>query len=270
MISISIILVNYNGCDFLADCLDSINRVINSDCEVIVIDNSSTDNSVEIVRDRFPSVRVICSEVNLGFGKASNLAVDRSQGAYLLFLNTDTLLTENTPQILADYLDRHPDVGAIGARMTFPDNSYQLSSGRLPNLAIEFIDKIRYRLDRRWHDLLANIYNKQYATVREVGWVTGACLMMRREIFHSLGGFDESFFMYFEDKDLCKRVGELGYKVIYYPDTSIIHLLGGSSQNITKSVNNYYRDSQLYYYQKHLSKFQTEILKLYLRLSGKV
>jgi N-acetylglucosaminyl-diphospho-decaprenol L-rhamnosyltransferase len=270
MISISIILVNYNGAEFLAECLDSIYRVINSDCEVIIIDNSSTDNSVEIVRDRFPSVRLICSEVNLGFGKASNLGVDRSQGTYLLFLNTDTILTENTPQILADYLDRHLDVGAIGARMTFRDGSYQLSSGMLPNLAIEFIDKIRYGLDRKWHDLWANIYHKQSATVREVGWVTGACLMIRREIFQSLGGFDEAFFMYFEDKDLCKRVRALGCKVIYDPDTSVIHLLGGSSQNITKSVNTYYRDSQLYYYQKHLSKFQTEILKLYLQRSGKV
>jgi N-acetylglucosaminyl-diphospho-decaprenol L-rhamnosyltransferase len=270
MISISIILVNYNGSEFLAECLNSIYKVINSDCEVIIVDNYSTDDSVDLVRDRFPSVRLICSEVNLGFGKASNLAVELAQGTYLLFLNTDTILTENTPQILADYLERDRDVAAIGARMTFPDGSYQLSSGRLPNLAIEFIDKMRYGLDRKWHDLVANIYNKQYATVREVGWVTGACLMIHREIFQRLGGFDVAFFMYFEDKDLCKRVSDLGFKVIYTPNTSVVHLLGGSSQNITKSVNTYYRASQLYYYQKHLSKFQTKILKLYLQRSGKV
>ncbi|AFY91600.1 glycosyltransferase family 2 protein [Chamaesiphon minutus] len=268
--SISIILVNYNGAEFLAECLNSLAKFINADCEVIVIDNSSTDNSVEIVRTRFTWVRLICSEVNLGFGKANNLAVERSQGKYLLFLNTDTLLTENTPQILAAYLDREPDVAAIGARITFQDGSYQLSSGMLPNLAIEFIDKIRYGLDRKWHGLVANIYNKQYSTIREVGWVTGACLMIHRDIYQRLGGFDPAFFMYFEDKDLCKRVRDLEFKVIYYPGTSIIHLLGGSSKNITKNINNYYRDSQLYYYQKHLNEIQLKILKFYLRLSGKI
>jgi N-acetylglucosaminyl-diphospho-decaprenol L-rhamnosyltransferase len=270
MIRTSIILVNYNGAKILIECLSSIEKEIDSDCEVIIVDNSSTDDSVEIVRALFPSVLLICSEVNLGFGKANNLAVEQAQGKYLLFLNTDTILTENTPQILADYLDREPDTAAIGARMTFRDGSYQLSSGILPNLIIEFIDKIRYGLDRKWHKLWAEIYNKQYSSVREVGWITGACLTIRKDIFQRLDGFDPAFFMYFEDKDICKRVGDLGFKVIYYPYTSVIHLLGGSSQNIPKKVNTYYRDSQLYYYQKHLSKLQTQILKLYLRLSGKV
>ncbi|WP_181243779.1 glycosyltransferase family 2 protein [Chamaesiphon polymorphus] len=268
--NISIILVNYNGAEFLAECLNSLAKFINADCEVIIVDNSSADNSVEIVRTRFPWVQLICSEVNLGFGKANNLAVEQSQGKYLLFLNTDTLLTEHTPQILADYLDREPDVAAIGTRITFQDGSYQLSSGMLPNLAIEFIDKIRYGLDRQWHNRVANIYNKQYSTIREVGWVTGACLTIRRDIYQKLGGFDPKFFMYFEDKDLCKRIRDLGFKVIYYPDTSIIHLLGGSSKNVTKNVDHYYRDSQRYYYQKHLNGIQLKILKLYLRLSGKI
>jgi len=269
MISISIILVNYNGCEFLVECLDSIYRVINSDCEVIIIDNSSTDDSIEIVRDRFPSVRLICSKVNLGFGKASNLAVDRVQCKYILFLNTDTILAENIPQILSDYLQQHQDIGVIGSRITFEDGSYQLSAGKLPNLAIELWDKIRYGLDRRWHQLFSGIYDRQYSKVQEVGWVTGACLMIRRDLFVRLGGFDESFFMYFEDKDICKRVRDTGFKVVYYPETSLIHLLGGSSQGIKKSINTYYRNSQLYYYQKHLGKFQIAILKLYLRLSGK-
>jgi N-acetylglucosaminyl-diphospho-decaprenol L-rhamnosyltransferase len=270
MLDISLVLVNYNGSDFIDDCLNSIDRVFDCcDREVIIIDNFSTDDSVKIVKDNFPQFKLITSQVNLGFSKANNLAVKYSQGNHLLFLNTDTILTENTPQILSDYLNQNPNVGAVGSRITFEEGSYQLSAGKLPNLAIELWDKIKYGLDRRWHQLFSGIYDRQYSTIREVGWLTGACLMIRRDVFEQIGGFDESFFMYFEDKDICKRVRDAGFKVVYYPETSLIHLLGGSSQGIKKSVNTYYRDSQLYYYQKHLGKFQTEILKLYLRLSGK-
>ena len=104
---------------------------------------------------------------NLGFSKANNLAVKHSHGEYLLFLNTDTILTEDTPKVLSDYLEQNKDVGAIGARITFEDGSYQLSFGKLPNLAIELWDKIRYGLDRRWHQIFSGIYDRQYSTVQE-------------------------------------------------------------------------------------------------------
>lgn len=271
MIPISIILVNYNGTSFLNECLSSIEQFTGIFAvEVIIVDNFSTDNSTKNIKDNFPSSILFCSQVNLGFGKANNLAAKHSHGKHLLFLNTDTILTENMPQILSDYLTQNQDVGVISPRITFRDGSYQLSCGKLPNLAIELLDKIRYGLDQKWHHIFENLYNKQHSTIQEMGWLTGACLMMRRDVFEQLGGFDESFFMYFEDKDICKRVHEAGWKVVYYPKTSLIHLLGGSSANIKKSVNTYYRDSQLYYYQKHLGKLQTAMLKLYLRLLGKV
>jgi N-acetylglucosaminyl-diphospho-decaprenol L-rhamnosyltransferase len=267
---LSIILINYNGAAVLHDCLSSIeNHTDFCNRELIIVDNSSADSSIKIIQENFFSVVLIRSPVNLGFGKANNLAVKHSQGEHLLFLNTDTILIENTPQILSNYLTQNQDVGAVSARITFADDSYQLSCGKLPNLAIEFIDKIRYGLDQKWHRTFSRIYDRQYSTVRKMGWLTGACLMIRRDVFEQLGGFDETFFMYFEDKDICKRVSEAGWKVVYYPKTSLIHLLGGSSQGAKKSVNTYYRDSQLYYYQKHLGKFQTAILKFYLRISGK-
>lgn len=268
---LSLILVNYNGSKILYDCLSSIEKFIDAySHEVIIVDNFSTDSSVKIIKDNFPSFKLICSQNNLGFGKANNLAVKHSQGEYLLFLNTDTILIENTPKILSEYLQLNGAVAAIGSRITFSDESYQLSYGDLPNLVVEFFDKIRYSLDNKWHSIFSRFYSRQYSTVQEVGWLTGACLMMRRDVFEEIGGFDENFFMYFEDKDICKRVKELGYKVVYYPKTTIIHLLGGSSHGIKKNVNKYYRDSQLYYYQKHLGKFQTNILKLYLKISGKI
>ena len=271
MIVLSIIVVNYNGQKFLEKCLNSIEQFIDyQSCEVIIIDNNSTDDSISIIQRNFPSIKIFCSLVNLGFGRANNLAIQHSRGDYLLFLNTDTILIENTPQILLAYLQQHQNIGIISPKIVFLDGSYQLSCGRLPNIVIEFLDKIRYGLNKKWHHIFANLYSKQYSNIQEMGWLTGACLMMTRDVFDRVGGFDESFFMYFEDKDICKRVAEMGLKVVYYPKTSLIHLLGGSSQDVKKSVNTYYRDSQLYYYQKHLGTFQTAILKLYLRLSGKV
>jgi len=271
MISLSIILVNYNGAEFLHDCLSSIVSFVDfCTSEVIIVDNFSKDDSVKIIQNNFPTFKLICSDSNLGFGKANNLAVKQSQGKYLLFLNNDTILTENTPKILSDYLTENQDVGAVGSRLTFKDGSYQLSCGRFPNLVIEFIYKMRSGLDYRWHQIFSIFYDHLYAKFTDVDWVTGACLMMHRDTFNQLGGFDESFFMYFEDVDLCKRVKDLGLKVVYYPQTTVIHLLGGSAQGGKKSVNTHYRNSQIHYYKKHLGKLQTTILKLYLELSGKV
>ena len=271
MQTISIILVNYNGQRFIRDCLESVvKQVQDINYEVIIVDNSSTDDSVKIIKDEFPFFRLICSDSNLGFGKANNLAVKHATGEHLLFLNTDTILIENTPEMLSDYLTEHKDVGAVGSRIIFKDGSYQLSCGKLPNLIVEFIYKIRAQLDNRWHYTFSRFYDKLYALEQKIDWVTGACFMMRKDIFNQLGGFDEAFFMYFEDVDICKRVADLGLKVIYYPQTSVIHLLGGSAQGGKKSVNIHYRISQIYYYEKHLGKFQTAILKMYLNLLGKV
>ena len=270
MAILSIILVNFNSSNFIKECLESLNGFIEYlDCEVIIVDNCSTDNSPNFIKENFPEFKLICNQDNLGFGKANNLGFVNSQGNYLLFLNTDTILIENTLEILFKHLEDNPNIGIVGSRIIFVNGRYQLSYGNLPNIFFELIDKIRYAIDDRFHSLLSEFYDDWHLRTQEVGWVTGACFMMRRDVFEQVGGFDENFFMYFEDKDLCKRVKELGYKVVYYPKTTIVHLLGGSSHGIKKSVNKYYRNSQLYYYQKHLGKFQTNILKLYLRLSGK-
>ena len=144
---LSIILVNYNASKVMYECLNSLKSVMGyHSFEVIIIDNFSADDSIKIIKDNFPLFKLIASPVNLGFGKANNLAVNRSHGEHLLFLNTDTILTENTPQILSDYLTQHQDVGAVSPRITFRDGSYQLSCGKLPNLAIELLDKIRSSL----------------------------------------------------------------------------------------------------------------------------
>ncbi|MEP9411064.1 MAG: glycosyltransferase family 2 protein [Candidatus Brocadia sp.] len=269
---VSIILVNYNSAVLLRQCLRSIyEQTKEIPFEVIVVDNASSDNSRQIVRSEFPAVQLIESSENLGFSRGNNLGASRAKGVYLLFLNTDTILLENSIKLLADFLDEHPEVGAVGPRIFFEDRYFQLSAGQLPSLTIEFIDKLVHSFARRYRKVVCPVLERWNNTTKAVGWLTGACLMVRQKAFVQVNGFDEKIFMYFEDKDFCKRLNSTGWQIIYYPQASVIHLLAGSSCNVDKQkINKLYRTSQLYYYRKHLGWLQAEILRLYLRLTGKL
>ena len=267
---VSIILVNYNSSALLRQCLKSIyEQTKEIPFEIIVVDNASSDNSREIVCSEFSNVQLIKSAENLGFSRGNNLGASLAKGTYLLFLNTDTILFENSIKVLSDFLDKHPDVGAIGPKILFEDGCFQLSSGRLPNLFREFIDKIVYSLARKWRKVICPLLERWHNTAKSVGWLTGACLMVRQSAFSQVNGFDENLFMYFEDKDLCKRINASGWQIMYYPSTSTIHLLAGSSSSVDKQkINGLYRTSQLYYYRKHLGRLQFTIVRWYLRATG--
>ncbi|MCF6155441.1 MAG: glycosyltransferase family 2 protein [Candidatus Brocadia sp.] len=269
---VSVILVNYNSAALLRQCLKSIyEQTKGISFGIIVVDNASSDNSRQIVRSEFPHVHLIESSVNLGFSRGNNLGASLAKGMYLLFLNTDTILFENSIKLLADFLDKYPEVGAVGPKILFDDRYFQLSAGRLPNLFGEFIDKIVYSLARKWRAVMCPLLERRFNKIKAVGWLTGACFMVRQKAFLQVSGFDEKIFMYFEDKDLCKRLNSSGWQVMYYPSTSIIHLLAGSSGNVDKQkINEFYRTSQLYYYRKHLGRLQSEMIRLYLRATGKL
>ncbi|HQU32446.1 MAG: glycosyltransferase family 2 protein [Planctomycetia bacterium] len=269
---VSVILVNYNSAVLLRQCLKSVyEQTKGISFEVIVVDNASSDDSRQIVHSEFPDVKLIESPVNLGFSRGNNLGASVAKGKYLLFLNADTILVENSITLLADFLDEHPVVGAVGPKILFEDRHFQLSAGRLPGLAVEFIDKIVHFFARRWRKVVCPILDHWYGNTKTSGWLTGACLMVRHNAFLQTRGFDENIFMYFEDKDLCKRINSSGWQIIYYPQTSIIHILAGSSGSVDKhKINELYRTSQLYYYRKHLGRLQSVILRWYLRATGKL
>lgn len=268
----SVILVNYNGVNLLRECLASLQKY-SSDvtCEIIVVDNASSDGSSEMVRREYPQVHLVENSENLGFSQGNNIGAGSATGKYLLFLNTDTIVFENSVKILADYLDEHAHVGAIGPQLLFPDRTFQYSAGTLPTIAAECFDKMKYALTGRWPTVFLPIFRVAYRRIREVEWLTGAALMVRAEVFAALGGFDKNIFMYFEDKDFCKRLIDSGSHIIYFPLTSIIHILAGSSHlNSHKQVNKLYRTSQIYYYRKHLGPMQNALMRTYLRLSGRL
>ena len=269
---VSVIILNYNSWNLLKDCLDSLYRFTRDVVfEVIVVDNGSDENKWTALQSDYPDVIFIRNNKNLGFSRGNNIGANVASGKYLLFLNVDTIFRENLIKSLLEIIKSDTKIGAAGPKLFNSDGSFQLSCGQLPNVLVEFRDKIRYFLYRKGGKFFRSFYNKRYQRIKKIGWVTGACMIVNANVFKSVKGFDENYFMYYEDKDLCRRIKNAGWDVIYTPSTSIINLLAGASKNTSeKIIGQYYRKSQVYYYKKHLNGFQQMILHLYLYLSGKI
>lgn len=264
--TLSIIIVNYNGAGVLPDCLRSLRHVRpDKNDEVILVDNASGDNSVSMVHEQFPWVTVIEAGANLGFARGCNIGLHSSRGEAILFLNADTRFHDDALSPLVSLLESDPSAGLVGPRMVHPDGSFQLSCGPLPTAMREMRDKLVYALAARKVFGIRSALERKYREKQTVGWLTGACLLGRREALNQVGGFDENIFMYFEDKDLCKRVAGAGWGVIYLPEVSVVHLLGKGSEGAgNRRLRALYRTSQRYYYQKHLGVFDQFTLRLYL------
>lgn len=268
---VSVIIIQYNNSHLTKNAIESFLKYHKDNFEIILIDNNSTEpGAIDFVKE-FPDLKLISTKKNLGFGAANNLAVEKSSGDILLFLNNDVIITSEFIKKIEEKFCEDSSIGIIGPKLLNQDESLQLSCGKLPSILREFGDKILYAaVDKKNKPALSYI-EKIFSKEEEAGWVTGAALFMTRKLFLELNGFDDSFFMYFEDKDLCARTVARGKKVLYFPESSLIHLKGGSFNGPNqKFLLQKYRESQIIYYKKHKSKFQQNILKLYLRLSGKL
>ncbi len=260
---LSIILVNYNTRELLRDCLESLfaNKPA-ADCEVIVSDNGSADGSLKMLAEEYPQVRVIANHENLGFARANNRAIEQSQGKYLLLLNSDTLVIDRDSfDKMFKYMEGHPDTGVLGCMLLNRDHSIQLSCGRFPTLFNEFRQKL---INMVFSGKIEPFYGKIMAEYREehpVDWVTGACMMVRREAAQQAGLLDEGFFMYFEDVDWCRRINSYGWQVVYFPGTRVVHLLGGSAPK-QQNISVIYKESQLRYYSKHRGRAEVSLLRV--------
>ncbi len=253
---ISVVLVQHNRGDLTCACIESLLRHSREECEMIVVDNGSTDGSLETVRERFGWVRIVPREKNLGFGAANNAGAELARGAFLFFLNNDTYALADPLRPLEAYMQAHPECGAAGIALRNTDGSPQPSVGKWPSIRTEWLTK----LGRRLYD------PRKYASV---DWLTGAALCVRREAFRRAGGFDEEYFMYFEDVDLCRRLANLGLARHFVPSIEMVHI-GGASQaaGTRQRMQKHYRQSQLRYYARHASPVQLRFLRLYLRLKA--
>jgi len=262
-ISVSIILVNYNGFEVLPDCLSSIEKFIHSpNHEIILVDNASTDGSLELVAEKYPQIRLIRQSKNLGFGAGNNVGAKIASGEFLFLLNTDTVLTSNILPDLIDLMNANAQVGIIGPKLLNPDGSLQISVS--PALGIKGEYQARQMHQAYQNSSNLNLIEQKFQEIQEVDIVVGAAFFIRASLFQALGGFDENFFMYFEESDLCQRAQYLGYKIIYTPHVSLIHLRGYSIQKVANAMAIEYRRSQIYYYQKHRPWWEQILLRVYL------
>ncbi|MDM8567023.1 glycosyltransferase family 2 protein [Candidatus Halobeggiatoa sp. HSG11] len=259
---VSVIIVSFNTRDLLRDCLNTlIKEAGNINYEIIVIDNASKDDSANMVATEFPDIKLICSTENLGFAAANNLGFAQAQGDYIVLLNSDAFLWPHALERSLEYIQANPKIGIGGARLINPDESWQPSARLFPSLLNHLIvisglankypkSKFFGRMDRTWAD------TNQAASV---DWVPGAFSIMPRKVLEKVGYFDEQFFLYCEEVDLCKRFKMAGYEVYYWPDVTVIHLGGESSKSLTdlemstsgKQINLWQIRSTLLYYRKH-------------------
>jgi GT2 family glycosyltransferase len=260
---VSIILVNYNGGPVVLDCLASIQAQLRQvPYEVILVDNASGDGSADRIAQQFPDVQLVRSPVNRGFGAGNNVGASLARGQYLFLLNTDTILTADLLPTLVALIGEDPTIGIVGPQLRNPDGSFQLSTS--PALGI-WGESRALRQQRQYRQQRARL-SQQFDRQQLVDIVIGAALLIRTSLFQSLGGFDERFFMYFEESDLCQRARDQGWQIMYTPAVSLIHLGGYSVGKTADGLRLEYRRSQLYYYQKHRPLWEQVILRGYLAL----
>ncbi len=259
---LSLIIVSFNTRDLLRESLQSVERETGSlRVETFVVDNNSHDGSVAMVEAEFPAVIVLRSSVNLGFGAANNLALEKARGRYVVLLNSDAFLLPDSLRLSVEHMDRDPSVGLAGGRLVGRDMSLQPSARMFPGILSDLIvltglahkfPRSRFfgHFDRTWADPLL---------AAEVDWVPGAFSIIRSQALRKVGFFDPEFFLYSEEVDLCRRIQKAGYKIMYWPDILVIHIGGESSRQIPSmemssagaQLVRWRMRSTLLYYRKH-------------------
>jgi len=255
---ISVIIVNYNVKAFLANALAAVERAVKGiNGEIIVVDNASDDGSIEMLREKFPTVRLIVNERNIGFGAANNLAMQQARGEFFLLLNPDTVIQEDTIRTLLDTMIRNPTVGMVGCKVLNPDGTLQLACRRsfpTPWVAFTKISGLSSLFPR---SKIFGKYNLTYLSPdehHEVDAISGSCMFVRRTVYEQIGGFDEQFFMYGEDLDWCYRIKQAGWSVWYVPSTQIIHYKGESTRRSNLDELKLFYDAMRYFARKHFMK----------------
>jgi len=261
MAEVTIIIVNHNNRLHLEDCLSSLQEgATPMDCALLVVDNNSSDGSQDLIRRRFPEIELISNGENLGFARANNQAIEQSRTHFYIFLNPDTHVSTGALSMMLQEVKIHPTVDAVGPALLKGENRYQISFGRSVSFGSQVIQKCF--LNPYYYLRLKRGLDK-----KEVGWLSGACLLVRREALERVGLFDEKFFLYFEDIDLCMRIRRSGQRLIYLPTARVFHK-GGASTSLDKISSRFeYRKSQLYFYRKHNSRISLQLLRLYLALN---
>jgi hypothetical protein len=231
---ISIIIVSWNAKRFLLECLQSLgNGTLSHSTELIVVDNGSTDGSQDLIRQKFPHVKLICNDTNLGFAKANNIGIKESIGRYVCLVNSDVKVLEGCLDRLCNYMDQHRSIGIIGPKILWPDMTLQDSCRKFPTLWNNFCLSIGLQKAFPQSELFSGEHMVYFPHDRicTVDSLVGCFLMVRREAIDQVGLLDERFFIYSEEVDWCKRLWNSGWEVVFFPGAQVIHYGRGSSSN---------------------------------------
>ena len=270
---VTAIVVSYNSGDALARCLAALDAERH---EVIVVDNASEDGSPELVRDEFPAATLIEAGANLGFGAANNLALRPASGAYYALINSDAWALDDGLETLVDFAASNPQFGIVGPRLVSEDGRVQKSVRAFPTVWRLCTEYFFLRKLAPWSRSFNAFYGAgfNYRTVREADWLMGAALVIRRELIDQIGGFDERFFLFSEEVDLCFRAWEAGWKTMYTPDATFVHLGGASTRPNWSPMYREQLRGHLLFLEKHAGAESAERARRWLvralRLRGRV
>jgi len=260
-IDVSVVIVSFNTKDLLRECLLTVKSEAGMRVEVLVVDNASRDGSAAMVAEEFPEVQLTALDTNLGFAAANNAAFCQASGRYVVLLNSDAFLSAGTLFQAVRLMDSHPQAGLAGALLVGRDGQWQPSARLFPSITNDLLaltglasrfagSRLFGRGDRTWA-------NPEEAA--ETDWVPGAFSIIRRSVLEEVGYFDEQFFLYYEEVDLCRRIKAAGYSVAYWPELKVVHIGGESSKTIQRlsmsssgaQLSLWRMRSALLYYRKH-------------------
>lgn len=266
IMDLSIIIVNWNTKKLLFDCLESVYRTVRkASFEVIVVDNGSTDGSVQAVSKAYPAVRLIANTKNHGFAKANNMALKKMNGKCAVLLNSDTIVKDSAFDRMLDFMERHPQAGVCGPQLLNGDGSKQNSTGVFPTLFAEFTSKSLTRI------FLPRAYKEAFGSkdirLMEpaiVDFIMGACMMVRKQVLDHVGMLDEDYFFFYEEIDWCFRMKKAGWHVYHIPNVEIYHFGGQSTKNISLKARAESWRSRYLFFIKNMKLTGPAVAGLYL------
>jgi GT2 family glycosyltransferase len=268
--AVDIIIVSYNCRDVLDACLRSLaDAPPRRTCHIVVVDNGSTDGTVAHLRRQWPQLQVIACSDNRGFAAGNNVGIRASHSPLVLLLNPDTSVPAGAIDGLVSALDHDRGAAVAGPRIVDADGRAELSFGSMLGPLAELRQKVLVAGNDRWVAPIVTLVDRMTRRMRHPDWVSGACLLIRREVLEAVGLLDERYFLYTEDVDLCAAVRARGHTILFAPQASIVHLRGRSGVTAADATHAAYRRSHMAFYEKHRPRW-AGLLKMYLRARGQL
>lgn len=256
-VSLDVLVVNYNTAALLEPMFDALHQSASVDkVRYLLVDNASVDNSLDSLAKVCPEALLLANEKNVGFGRANNQLVEHLQGKYALLLNTDAFVAADTLSKTLDYMEAHPDCGVLGVRLVGREGDLQPSCRYFPTPLNVFVARTGLGRLFPWVKMVDDMA-WDHATVRECDWLPGCYYLIRRAVIDQVGLFDPRYFLYYEEVDHCKRVKQAGWKVVYYPHTTVVHIGGESAKSVadlnaaSRQISGLQIESELLYFRKH-------------------